>query len=243
MSQLTPSAIKQVRDALSRSSFSLADFDVQLPDEGNLLLSVEFRHREGYRFQVIERRERSKVKTSMGAGIFVPVREDTSEYTVMYALETPGVFKLRDRIEVDDFSAVLDRIPGWCKNIKENLSVAPLAKDNFEEFRASLEKQLDEQDWSDDERFAKDEIERLTNKLQEIAKRFEKLQEQNSMTQEQVDRIKKQLSELTNNASSFPKRTWGKVAGNKLIEIVTSFLKSKEARDIFIESIRKLISA
>lgn len=243
MSQLTPSAIKQVRDALSKSSFSLTDFDVQLPDKGDLLLSVEFRHKDGYRFQIIESRERSKVKTSMGAGIFAPVREETSEYIAMYTLETPGVFKLRDRVEVDDFSAALDRIPGWCKHIKENLSVAPLAKDTFEEFRISLERQLDEQDWSDDDRFAEDEIKRLTNKLQEIASRFEKLQEQNSMTQEQVDQIKKQLAELTKNASSFPKRTWGKVAGNKLIEIVTSFLKSKEARDIFIESIRKLISA
>lgn len=242
MSQLTLSAVKQVQDALSKSSFSLTDFGIQLPDKGDLLLTVEFRHKEGYKFQIIESRERSKVKTSMGAGGFGPVREETSEYIVMYTLETPGSFKLRDRAEIDDFSAALDRIPGWCEHIQENLSVAPLAKDTFEELSASLEEQLDEQGWSDDERFTKEEIERLTNKLQDLAGRFEKLQEQNSVTQEQVDQIKKQLAELGKNASRFPKRIWGKVAGNKLIEIVMSFLKSKEGRDLFIESIKRLIS-
>lgn len=242
MSQLTPSATRQVQDALSKSSFSLTDFGIQLPDKGDLLLSVVFRHKEGYEFQIIERKQRSKVKTSMGTGGFGPVREETSEYIVMYTLETPGAFKFRDRVEIDDFSAALDRIPGWCEHIKENLSVAPLAKDNFEEFRASIEEQLDEQGWSDDERFTKEEIERLTNKLQELASRFEKLQEQNTVTQEQVDQIKKQLAELGKNASRFPKRIWGKVAGNKLIEIAVSFFKSKEGREIIIDSIKRLIS-
>jgi hypothetical protein len=240
--QLTPSAIKQVQDALSKSLFSLTDFDIQLPDKGDLLLTVEFRHKAGYKFQIIETRERSKVKTSLSAGSFGPVREETSEYTVMYTLETPGAFKLRDRVEIEDFSAALDRIPGWCEHIKENLSVAPLAKDAFEDFRVTLEEQMDKQGWSDDERFNKEEIDRLTNKLQELAERFEKLQEQNSVTQEQVDQIKKQLAELGKNASRFPKRIWGKVAGNKMMEIVMSFFKSKEGRDLFIEGIKKLIS-
>lgn len=242
MSRLTPNAIRQVQEALSKSSFSLTDFSIQSPDQGDVLLTVFFRHKEGYEFQIIEKRQRSTVKTVMGPGMFGPVREETNEYAVMYTLQTPGAFKIRDRIEIDDFSYGLERIPAWCEHIKQNLSVTPLANDNFADLRASIEEQIDAQGWSDDGRFTREEIEKLTEKLEELSNRFEKLKEENSMTQEQVDQIKKQLAELGKNASRFPKRIWGKVAGNKLIEIVMSFFKSKEARNILIDSIKRLMS-
>ncbi len=99
MTQLTPSAIRKVQDALSSSSFALADFNIHLPESGSCLLHIDFRHRDGYEFRVIETKQKSKVKTSVGMGSFGPTREEVSEYTALFTRETPGSFKMQDQIE------------------------------------------------------------------------------------------------------------------------------------------------
>ena len=241
MSQLTPSAIRQIQDALSSSSFALADFNINLPESGSYLLQIVFRHREGYEFKVFETKQKSKVKTSMGIASFGPTREEVSEYTALFTRETPGSFKLQDQIEIDEFDEVVERIPKWCQNVKNNLAIIPVQSDTFTELRDVLEEQIEECNWTDEEHFSSDEIERLNTKLDELSARFDNMLQENRLTQKDIDQIKREVAEIKGNARSFPKKVWARVTGNKLIEIMSNFARSQEGRQLIAESIKRLI--
>ena len=242
MTQITPSAIRKVQDALSSSSFALADFNINLPESGSCLLHIVFRHRDGYEFRVIETKQKSKVKTSVGIGSFGPTREEVSEYTALFTRETPGSFKMQDQSEIDEFDEAMERIIKWCQNVRDNLAIIPVESDTFTELREALEEQIEKCKWSDDEHFSNDEIERLNSKLDELSVRFDNILQENRITQKDIDQIKREISEIKGNAKSFPKKIWARVTGNKLIEIMSNFARSPEGKQLVSEGIRKLIS-
>jgi hypothetical protein len=242
MTLLTPSAIKKVKDALSSSSFSLADFNIHLPESGSCFLQIDFMHREGYEFKVIENKQKSKVKTSVGMGNFGPTREEINEYTALFTRETPGSFKMQDQIEIDEFDEAMERIMKWCQNVRDNLAIMTVESDTFAELRETIEEQIKECKWSDEERFSNEEIVKLNSKLDDLSGRFEKMVQENRITQKDIDQINSEIAEIKGNAKAFPKKIWARVTGNKLIEIMTNFARSQEGRQLVAEGIKKLIS-
>lgn len=243
MSQLKPSFVKKIYDAAKSSCFTLSDFDFEFPKTGKTLAKISFKHHPDYRLILSERTERNTVKVKQGTHSYLSTtREEENSYTVHYLLESPGDFKLVEENEISSLDQLITKFPEWCKNIHSDLSTKFDTEDPFSSLREHLENIINENIEDEGEQFEQNEIEALEKKLDSLFEMFSELEEKNHITEKNLKNLKSELETIKSNAKIYPKGIWAKVTNNKLIQIVTDFAKTKEGRDLIIESIKKLIT-
>ncbi len=242
MAQLKKSVIKKIQNILNSSCFTLADFDIALPKSGTDLIVIKFRHNPDYEFSIIEKKERSKTKYSNSFALSAfGSREEINEYIVIYTKEIPGEFKRLELVEIDSFQDAYERLPKWCQNINEDLSILFEDSDDLDELRDFINEKIDDAGYSPEERFSPSETDNLNERLNNLYQKFEELKSKNEVTQTELDKIKIEFDTFKKNAQTFPKSIWAHVTNNKLIELIGNIAKSKEGRAFIIDGIKKLL--
>ncbi len=87
--------------------------------------------------------------------------------------------------------------------------------------------------------FDANEIESLREMLANLEQKFET---ELKISKEQLEQVKSELEKLKQDLDVFSKKTWWRTAGNKIINMTSQFISSKEGHQLLADSIKKLLS-
>lgn len=220
MSKVTRHTMKRVVSALEESYFTFTGFAVDFPDDGAKYLVITFLDDDSFFFSV------------------EPSTRYTDGYAVQYA---PGSVTRVSHYTTQAFDSCLESIDKWCDNIREELIAGHPLFSEFQQLRESVKQTIDERFKDATESFGPEELEKLRVDLDELAARFQDLQDKNAITEQDLEAIKDTVEELKADAQYFPKKTWYRTAGSKFVNLVSSILSSKPAQKLLQESTRKLL--
>ncbi len=220
MSQLKPSYIQDIHNAISNPVFSLQDFDIELPKSGKMLLKITFKHNKEYSYIL---------------------KEPTYGEDELAAVVRPSNYKKEAEWNLKGFRDALTQIPQWCKNIRDDLYTLAPNRDPLEALRADFEKQIDSLIENPEENFSNEELDAVNNKFDDLYKQFELLKDEYELSKQQLQEIREGFEEFKNSAEAYPKGVWAKITNNKLVDIVGAVFKSKEGRQFILGELKKLI--
>ncbi|MDD2540992.1 MAG: hypothetical protein PHH28_08100 [Desulfuromonadaceae bacterium] len=241
MPQLKQSFIKEISDAIDRSCFTLADFQVEFPDSGSTLMKIFFKYNNNYRFIVYEKAESETINIKEGYSVMPKIREEKRKWVTTYLLEAPSDYKAVDEEPIYSLDEIPKKIPQWCVNIHKELSIPINSSDNFEKFREELEELIKNDIDDETAKFNPDEIENLAKKIDSLFEKFEELKERNVLTEAELKKVKEQLEEVKSSSKTYPKGVWARVTNNRLIRIIVDFTKSKEGRELITDGIKEML--
>lgn len=240
MSNLKPSVMRRIFDAVTVSRYTAHDFSFEFPDSGRKLAVIKFKHGGDYSFTIFEDTVTNYTEYSDKISSLIgQTQKERNSYTGVFVTECPGEYKSTEKHEVTTIDEAIGKISKWCENIHEDICVQTDNEDPFSSIRENLEKIISENIENENEFFNSAEIETLSKKLDELYQKFEELQEQNLVTENELSRLKSQLSTAKKNASSYPKGFWARTTNNKLLQTINSFAKSKEGRELILDGIKK----
>lgn len=187
--------IKNVKDIINNSKlFSINDFKLEFPDNGNILLNIKYRASSLYLFRIEEN------QISSGILDFQATLANKKKETVLQTIQQPGNNK---NIEVHDHKNIdqcIKELRDWLINLDEDLrneidfTINDLSKiDDFE-------KKLDEFFPDETEKFSNEEKETLLKKLNELQERIEKLED----NEKDIAILEKSKTEL----QTYPKKSF-----------------------------------
>lgn len=199
MPQIRNTKIQDIYHIIKSSKkFSMDDFKIKFPDDGNVLVEILFRASSKYSFNIRE----NMISNSI-IDIQLTMANKKRE-TVLQTIEIPGSSKNIEIHNQDNIDSGIRKISSWLHNLDEDLQnefdFGDIRKvQNIDEF----EKKLNENFPNENEKFTQQEKENLTQKLQELQERIEKL-EQNNDTKKQIEIIEQSKIEI----EKYPKKAW-----------------------------------
>lgn len=238
MSQLKPSFIEEIKESISDSCFTLNDFNLDLPNSGEVFLNLIFKHKPEYKLYVAEETHTENVKVTDSFGLNTHTNKNVSVVLVAYI--TPGEYKLKEQTELSSFHEITEIIPSWCRQIKDDLYSLVPKPDPVESIRKEFEAQFE--NINDPESyFTAEEKKAVDDRFDELFKKFEELKEEYSISKSQLHSIRDEFEEFKNSSSAYPKGVWAKITSNKLVNIVSSVFKSPEGRKFILEQFKNLL--
>ena len=232
MAQLRRTIISSIFKTLETSTFTLEDFDVELEDS-NSFVFITFLPFPEYTFQITEK----DISVRSVTNILERQRADMKLFTI----ESPGEYKTKASRQSSSIHDCISRIPEWCENIEAELSAPIPEADITDEFEEELKERINSTAGDSFERFNDGEITTLKEKLELLNSKFETLQKENKLTEKELADLKTQVDKMKGNLSTYPKSTWYKVSGNKILDMMKNVIKTKEGRELLVSSIKNLI--
>ncbi len=232
MAKIRRTIISEIYSALEKNDFSLSDFKVDL-EETKAFVLISFLPFPEYTFEITERDVAVRSLTTM----LTPSPADMKLFTI----ESPGEYKTSASRQYSSIHDCISRIPLWCENIQSELS-APIPEPvTVEEFEKELNEAINNKAGDSVERFNEEEVSALKEKLEALNEKFEKLQKSNNITEKELSDVKIEVERMKSNLTTYPKSTWYKVSGHKILDMMKNFIKTKEGKDLLASSIKSLI--
>jgi len=232
VAKLRRTIISRVYSELESSDFSLRDFKVDF-EETNHFVHIQFLPFTEYEFEIVER---DVTKINIGDAL----NPRDADYR-LFTDESPGEYKIRASLRHDSIDQCLDRISVWCESVEEELA-APMPEPMIlEDFEEELEHKLNEKAGDSKERFSEEEISILKEKLDALTQRFVELEKANEITEKELNAVKSKVETMKDNLSVYPKSTWYKVSGHKILDVLKKITNSKEGKDLLLSSAKKLL--
>ena len=129
----------------------------------------------------------------------------------------------------------------WSVNIRNELIASSPVYIEFQQFKEKLNEEIDNRFANTTECFTREEIDDLKATLEELGCRMEELYSRNELTEQELATVKETLDLLKEDTQTLPKRSWYRVAGNKLANMMSRFVTSKPGQKLLEEGTRKLI--
>jgi hypothetical protein len=198
MAQIRNTKMENIYQHIKLSkNFSLDDFKIEFPDDGNVLVKILFRASSKYSFSIEE--NYINILSS-----FTSTISNKKPEKVHQTIEKPGDNKNIEIHNHENLDSCISKIVSWLSNLDDDLKNEFTFDDieqvsNIEEF----EEKLNERFPDENEKFTKEEKEKLLVKISEFQERIEKL-EQDDNTQNQIELLEKSKTEL----KSYPKKAW-----------------------------------
>lgn len=191
---------------------------LQSLDQGFLsrhLFDTEFNRADGIMVRIVYRENPEA---------FFELRQPASDANTSQSWKTtecPGRhFTSAEQYDHREYGAAVGCVYGWLQRLMEDLLVEERANaDQVADFRERLEQYAEELP-NPETPFSPDEIEGWMAKFQGIIDRLSALEKDNQQLRASLSNVKHQLDNLARNGASVPKRTWLKVAGNKVMDAV-----------------------
>lgn len=241
MSQLKPSFIQKIRQALENSKFTEDDFLVELPSSGKALLKITFRYREGYQLTLVEEVRSDPV--TIQQQFLGTSRVEHKKEVVYYVHKSPGEFKLVTSKEIGRLGLVLEEIPKWSENIRDDLYALAPKSDPFkqmrEQFQAKVDEMLKEQE--PDGYFSVEELETIDKRLDQVYEDFASLRDELMLTKQQLAELREEIDEFKGSARAYSKGIWAKVTSNKFVKATGKMMNTPEGRKFLFDQGRKLL--
>ena len=243
MSKLKSSVINTILDKLNSTDFCKEDFEIKEPENSGYLVKIIFSAKPEYYFQITEKvvtKKRKEVST-LGA---IPGfnQEYEEEENVILTTESPGDYKIIEYNKLYSLDSAIYRIPTWTRNIKEEITISILdnktsVEDDLEWFKEKVNDDIERPN----DPFTKDEIQALSKKLDSLKERIDDLEIQldngNNLKEQAENTIQRTKEDL----EKYPRGIWYRTAGNKLLNLMKTILKTKEGRQLITETIKSLL--
>jgi len=235
--ELNTSFMKDIVSALDSTRFSASDFDLN-EDEYGELLRVQFKYDDRFTFILKE----EEVSEEVTDGRTYGMSSKTYSKTVVkkFTYESPGEYKSQDKIAISSFSNVPKRIGLWCQNIHRELGNEVTVDASIEEAKESFRQAINFEIDDPDSKFTAEESEELSLKLDTLFSKVSELSEKLNISDAELQKLRGDLDNMRDNTKTYKKGMWAKMTENKLTAFVFEFLKSKEGRNLIVESIKKL---
>ena len=242
MPLLRPSFINQIQTSLDESCFTAADFQIDYPDKGRVLVRIRFRYAPQYEFTIQEKSSTETVEVSDLHMSLAGIRRERRRVEQILAIERPGKYKVEEVTEIGEMYEAPGRVGEWCSNIKADLVATKKYEDPLADLRTEIGQQFDENIRNPDETFTVDELETVRSQLDSLVDRFRKLEENRDLTKEQLDALEAELSEIKESARYVPRGVWARISSNKIMQILADYVRSKAGRALFLDTIGKTIA-
>lgn len=229
--------MKDIISALDATRFSASDFDLS-GDEYGELLRIQFTYDD--RFNFILKEEEVSEEVTDGRTYGLSSKTYSKMVVKRFTHESPGEYKSQDKIEISSFSNVVKRIGSWCQNIHRELSNEVTIDASLEEAKESFRQAINFEIDDPDSKFTTEESEELSLKLDALFSKVSELSEQLNISDVELQKLRGDLDSMRDNTKAYKKGVWAKMTENKLTTFVFGFLKSKEGRNLIVESIKKL---
>jgi hypothetical protein len=239
MPQLKASFIAAVHEALEKSRFSAADFQVSFPESGSTLVAIIFRYKQSYFLHLNEETDRRQVTVELPYSH--SKRIETVKKTVISVTASPGKYKANVSSEIDDIGNFIAEIPMWCENIRADLYALTPKADPLEVLREQLRENLEKLIDAPDEYFNAAELEVVDVRFDRLYEEFSKLKEEHTITKQALDDLSMEFAEFKSSARAYPKGLWAKITSNKLVKATGSIINSPEGRTFLFQEIRKAL--
>ncbi|WP_066408684.1 hypothetical protein [Aliarcobacter skirrowii] len=220
MSILNKKRVQEIYNTIAHSKiFTIDDFKIEFPNEGNILVEIHFKAYSKYSFSIIE---------VDGLGIFsMPLLNNNYKKEIsLQTIEKPSDNKNKEILEHENLDKCIERIYYWLLNIdsdlKNDFNLELEKQTNSEEF----EQRLNEIFPDDNERFTKEEKEILVEKINDLLKRVEQLEE-NDHKEQQI----KVLDDSKNELEKYPKKAWYLKIYNRINNINNGFILINSIKD------------
>ena len=239
MPQLKPSFIKEIRSSLEKSRFTIDDFELELPESGNVLAKITFLHKPGYFLALLEEQKREQVTTEQK--YLYSTRTEYVTHVELSVRTVPGAFKLREDADISELGEVLKMIPKWCDSINDDLYALIPVPDPLQELRKQFKSKLEEIVTEPDTYFDEEELAVVDRRFDQLYEEISQLREQHSLTKHQLNAIQKEFEEFKKSARAYPKGIWAKITSNKLFRSTAQILNSPEGRAFLFQNVRRAL--
>lgn len=184
---LRKTVIIKIYNALDRSAFSPADFVIDFPEAGEVLVSIRFRYDNNFLFELKERWDKER------------------RVPRFFTIEAPGEHKVQEAVAIVEPSSAASWVMTWCSNIRSELRASIPVYDDLDHIREMIEKHIQEHVKHPEEPFSEAEIDALREKLDNLTEKFDELQQQNELTEQEVNRLKREIRSVKSDLAGFPK--------------------------------------
>lgn len=233
MSRLNKTKLNEVLSYLDNRHFTLSDFEVEFPDQGNLYVSVTFRHSPNYFFRISEELGTLATIASYASGAERKARPQT--------FEAPGEFKAQQVHQCSTFDECIQRIPTWCLNLFHELQARNPELNQLRELQAELESRFQQHIEDPESHFSKEELERVYQNLDSLAEKIRRMEEDHAITQAQLKDLLAGIDGAKGNAAFLPKGIWAGLTKNRLVSLFTKIATSPEGRKLALEAAEKFL--
>lgn len=221
MSRLRRGVVTQIQSALDNSFFTSWDFSFEYPEEGRDMLRIKFISNPQFMFII----------------------QDTQGQSMYRSVQIPGIAKMEEMSGFGEISLCINRIPAWCKAIREEIieNVPKPIFDEIESFKKEINKKLDQQTEEMSGLFDKDEIKSLYEILDGFKERYDLLQAKQEITESELSKLKNDIDNIKENVKSFPKKVWYRTTANKILSLLLRMAGSKEGRELAMHAAKALL--
>jgi len=233
MSRLNKTKLNEVLSYLDNQHFTLSDFEVEFPDQGDYYVSVTFRHNQKYFFRIDEE------YSSLAA--IAAITSGSERKTKPRTHESPGDFKSKQIQSFETFDECIRRIPDWCKNLRTELRASSPELEELRELQEDLERRFQQHIENPESHFSSEELERVYQNLDAFAERMKKLEEEHAITTAQLNELLSSVEGIKGNAASMPKGIWAGLTKNRLISFLMKIATSPEGRKLALEAAEKFL--
>ncbi|MDP4194854.1 MAG: hypothetical protein Q8940_07385 [Bacteroidota bacterium] len=209
---LRPSLQNDIHSALiSNSYFVFTDFEINCSEgkNNNALLRITYRFDTSYFIFLTIPSQKSIINKSL-INYITTVQDDKADYLIEGQI-CPGEMAPTETVKYFGKDGLITGIKQWTVRIKEDLQAQPTNR-HLEEQNKQLEELLQKFKEFPDEYFTLDEAEKLKGRLDELEKRFAENFKTNKVKETELDKemdeIKRDISCLKENISSFNKQNW-----------------------------------
>lgn len=223
----------ELKNAISSTRFSVDDFTYD-GDEVNELLRIEFKYNVEYSFILYEEGVIEEEPTLFGSGSI------SKTVTKLFSGESPGRYKKYQKVKLDGFDYVSDRILTWCDNLHRELAIPDSGDKIEEDIKRAIKEQFDFRIENPESKFSKEEIDTLKSKLDNLYEKFEELSDRYQISESQLESLHNEIERMKDSASKYKRGLWSNIARNKITDLVFTFLKSKEGRELIFDSIKRI---
>lgn len=239
MSQLKPSFVRQIQDALGDSKFTENDFSIELPASGKVLLKITFLYRPEYHFTVHEEQRRESV--TIKEQFLMSSRVEQTQQLIYVVRSVPGQYKIDTAKDIGNLGGVLEEIKEWCENVRADLYAIAPKHDPLKQWRDQLESNLDEMVKDPDNYFSEEELVIVDRRLDKVYADIANLREEHALTQKQLAELQAEINEFKNSARAYPKGIWAKVTGNKLVKATGKMFNTPEGRAFIFQQAKRML--
>lgn len=220
MTNLNKSLIDEIYSMLENNDLGLNNFDVRFPSSGKIIVEIFFKPQNEYQFKVMD----------VGGN---PHRVSTEEI--------PGDF-LKSEVKGGlSFSDIPGQVLTWADNVSAEIKALGKREDKFDDLAAQVNAFINEHVSDPESRFSQQEIAEIRTRLDELEKRFERLQQENQITENELIKLKGQVVKASEEVPILPKGIWYKLSLNRMFGTLKEIAKSKEGRELLKEAVKKLI--
>jgi Hemerythrin HHE cation binding domain len=217
--RIRQSVQKAIIDTLDSSRFTAADFRLDFPDAEETYLKITFKPHPEFAFELM-----------------------FSSYANTFSLrECPSVFHFVAIESGYDVEKLTKSISSWAARIHDELRAMMPIYDDFEELRLELEKKLEEHVNDANAHFTEEEAAQIREKIADFDKVLAQYAETHAELNKQIAALRRDIARANETIEAFSKSVWYKTSFNKVANGLKALGKSKEIRQLAVDSVKKLV--